>query len=300
VSFNVAIQRSARRIVGLGLAYDNELGGRMWAGAVERRLFNLALEGSTALFLGDFQQELYLGLRRNYQLGRQLMTPTFTTRLILESVRRFDASGEELNPAATREAIGFLGVERGFKSGWQFALGVTGHAWHELGQDRATVGVAARGLKATPSRVPVVQAGLLSTGLYNRADFDGSASLRKGPFQLRPRLRLGWGDHLPLQMTFPLGGEDGFPGLHLGERRGDREALLGLMFSYDLVGPFLARMEVVTGRSAFGGGLLDSQGWITGVRAGVVAQTPVGPVRLEYGVTEGRRDAVLVRLGRWF
>lgn len=300
VSFEVAIQRSARRSVGLGLAYDNEVGGRMWAGAVDRRLFNLALEGSTALFLGDLRQELYLGFRRNYQLGRQLMTPTFTTRLALESVRRFDADGEELNPAATREAIGFLGVERAFEPGWQLSLGVIGHAWHEPGQDRSTLGVAARGLKATASRVPVLQAGMLWTGLYYRADFDGSASLRTGRFQLRPRLRLGWGDRLPLPITFPLGGEDGFPGLHLGERRGDREALLGLMFSYDIAGPFLARLEVATGRSAFGGGLLDSPGWMTGVRAGVGAQTPVGPIRLEYGIANGGREAVFVRLGRWF
>jgi NTE family protein len=300
ISFDVAIQRSARRIVGLGLAYDNELGGRMWAGAVERRLFNRALEGSTALFLGDFRQELYLGLRRNYQLGRQLMTPTFTTRLALESVRRFDLDGDELDPAYTREAIGFLGVERAFEPGWQLALGVTGHAWHQPAQDRSTLGVAAHVLKANPSRLPALQAGLLWTGLYQRADFEGLATARTGRLQVHPRLRLGWGNRLPLALTFPLGGEDGFPGLHLGERRGDREALLSLMVSYDLVGPFVARLEVATGRSAFGGGFFDSQGWMTGVRGGVGAQTPVGPMRVEYGVASGGRDAVFVRLGRWF
>jgi NTE family protein len=300
VSFDVTVQRSARRIVGMGLAYDNELGGRMWAGAVERRLFNLALEGSTALLLGDLRQELHVGLRRNYQLGRQLMTPTLSTRFALESVRRFDAGGKELDGAPIREVVGFLGVERVFERGWQLALGLTGHAWHEPGKDRSTVGVAARGLKATPSRLPIFHAGLLWTGLYSKAEVDGTAFLRMGRLQLGPRLRLGWGDDLPLQSTFSLGGTDGFPGLHLGELRGDREALLGLMFGYDLVGPFLARLEVATGRSAFGGGLLDSQGWITGIRAGIGAQTPVGPARVEYGVASGGRDAVFVRLGRWF
>ena len=71
----------------------------MWVGAVDRRLFHLALEGSTALFLGEFRKEVYLGFRRNYQLGRQLMTPAFTTRLATESVRRFDPDGEELGTA---------------------------------------------------------------------------------------------------------------------------------------------------------------------------------------------------------
>ena len=84
VAFDVSVRRAPRRVVGLGLAYDNELGGRMWVGAVDRRIFDVALEGSTALFLGEFRKELYLGFRRNYQLGRQLMTPTFTTRLATE------------------------------------------------------------------------------------------------------------------------------------------------------------------------------------------------------------------------
>jgi hypothetical protein len=124
--------------------------------------------------------------------------------------------------------------------------------------------------------------------------------LRTGPFQLQPRLRLGWGEHLPLQSTFPLGGDDGFPGLHLGERRGDREALLGLMFTYDLISPFVVRVEAVTGRSATGGGLLDSTGWLAGIRGGVGAHTPVGPIRVEYGLASNGRGALFVRLGRWF
>ena len=300
VSFDLMPQRAARRIVGLGLAYDNELGGRMWAGAVERRLFDLALEGSTALFLGSFRQELYGGVRRNYQLGRQLMTPTLTARLALERVRRFDAVGKELDAATTREAIGFLGVERAIEPGWELALGVVGHAWHEPGQDRSTVGLELRGLKATPSRLPILQAGVLWSGVYRKAAIDGAVSLGTGALQVRPRLRVGWGQRLPLQATFPLGGNEGFPGLHLGERRGDREALLGLMFTYDLTGPFVARAEFVTGRSAMGGPLLNSDGWIAGVRAGVGAHTPVGPVRVEYGLTQHGRDAIFVRLGRWF
>jgi hypothetical protein len=105
---------------------------------------------------------------------------------------------------------------------------------------------------------------------------------------------------LPLQSEFALGGEDGFPGLHLGERRGDREALLGLMMTYDLAGPFVARLELASGRTRHGRDLVGSAGWLTGIRAGVGAHTPVGPVRVEYGVASTGRGAVFVRLGRWF
>lgn len=300
VSFDVSVRRSARRVAGLGLAYDNELGGRMWVGAVDRRVLDLALEGSGALFIGEFRKELYLGFRRNYQLGRQLMTPALTARLATESVRRFDLDGDEINPATTREGWGFLGVERSFGVGWELALGAVGHAWHEPGRDRSTLGASARVLKASRSGGRVLQAAVVWTGLYHRADFDGEASITAGPFRLRPRARLGWGEQLPLQGSFPLGGDDGFPGLHIGERRGDREALLGLMLTYVLKRPFVGRLELVTGRSAVGGPLLGTDGWIVGARAGIGAETPVGPVRFEYGVGSGGRGAVFVRLGRWF
>lgn len=300
VAFDVSVQRAPRRVVGLGLAYDNELGGRMWVGAVDRRVFDLALEGSTALFLGEFRKELYLGLRRNYQLGRQLMTPAFTTRLATESVRRFEPDGDELGTVFTREALGFLGVERSFDAGWRVALGLSAHAWHEPGRKRSTLGVGAQGVKAGRSGGQVLGIDLIWTGLYHRAAFDGHVSVKTGSFRLEPRLRLGWGERLPLQATFPLGGEDGFPGLHLGERRGDREFVLSALLTYSLKGPFVGRVELAAGRSAFGGGILASGGWLAGARAGLGAETPVGPVRFEYGITHGGREAVFVRLGRWF
>jgi predicted acylesterase/phospholipase RssA len=300
VSFHVSVRRSARRVAGLGLAYDNELGGRMWVGAVDRRTLNLALEGSAALFIGEFRKELYAGLRRNYQLGRQLMTPALTARLASESVRQFDSEGEEVAPSKTREAVGFAGMERAFSAGWQAAIGAIGHSWHEPGRNRSTLGGSIRVLKANLSGIRLAQASLLWTSIYRRADFDGEGYARVGPIRLRPRLRLGWGQHLPLQATFPLGGEDGFPGLHIGERRGDREVLLDLLITYPLRGPFVGRLEFATGRSAVGGPFLDESGWEVGGRVGLGAETPVGPVRFEYGLADRGRGALFVRLGRWF
>jgi hypothetical protein len=116
---------------------------------------------------------------------------------------------------------------------------------------------------------------------------------------LRPRLRFGWGEDLPLQSSFQLGGEDGFPGLHIGERRGDREILVDLLVTYPLKGPFVGRLELASGRSAAGGPMFSSDGWLAGGRLGIGAETPVGPVRFEYGVS-GSHDAYFVRLGRWF
>jgi predicted acylesterase/phospholipase RssA len=300
VSFDVSVRRTARRVAGLGLAYDNELGGRMWVGAVDRRLFDLSLEGSSALFLGEFRKELYLGFRRNYQLGRQLMTPTLTVRLATESVRRFDADGDELEAEDTREALGFAGLERSFEHGWQAALGVSGHDWQEPGRDLSTLGATARVTKMSRSRGQVFEADLLWTGVYQQAGLDGEAAITLGGLRLRPRLRLGWGDRLPIQARFPLGGDEGFPGLHLGERLGDREALVSVLLTYPLKRPFVGRLEFATGRSGVGGPLIDAEGWLAAARVGIGAETPVGPVRFEYGATTHGRGAVFVRLGRWF
>jgi NTE family protein len=300
VVFHLVVHRAPRRVAGLGIAYDNELGGRAWIGLVDRRFLGFALEGSTAVLLGELRREISAGLRRNYQLGRQLLRPTATIRLATEKVRRFEPDGDELDPARTREAIGFLGAERALDPSWEIALGAEGHAWHEPQGDHSTAGVVARVTRVTRARGRVLQAEVLWTGIYPRLAFEGQLLARMGVVRFTPRLRLGWGEHLPLQAGFPLGGDDGFPGLHLGERRGDREAMLGLMFSFPLKGPLLGRVELAGGRTAVGGAFFGESGWDAGVRAGIGADTPVGPVRFEYGLATRGRDAFFVRLGRWF
>jgi hypothetical protein len=301
IEFTLALHRAARRVAGLGIAYDNELGGRMWAGLVDRRFLGRAIEASGALFLGELRRELAVGFRRNFQLARQLVNPALTLRLANEDVRRFDADGNELSQAFTREAIGFAGVERILTGGWEVALGIEGHAWHQPGpRDQSTLGAVGRVVRASRARGKVFQTELLWTGVYQRAALETQLEGRLGVVRVLPRLRLGWGDDLPLQAGFPLGGDDGFPGLHLGERRGDREAMLGLMLSVPVKGPLLARMELAGGRTASGGSLFGAGGWLGGVRVGVGAETPLGPLRLEYGRATVDRDALFVRLGRWF
>ena len=301
VSLNIAVRRSARRVAGLGLAYDNELGGRMWAGIVDRRLFGRALEASGALFLGELRRELLLGLRRNYQIGRQLVNPAAIARLANEDVRRFDERGHEIGQAFTREAVGFIGLERSLARGWDLAAGVEGRAWDEPRRaGDGTAGLVVRVVGATRQRGRVLQAELQWTGMYRRAAVEASTSSRLGVVRVRPRVRIGWGDGLPLQIGFPLGGEDGFPGYHIGERRGDREAMVGVLFTTTLKGPLLARVELAAGGTDANSIRFSGGGWTAGARAGLGAETPVGPVRFEYGLALRGRGALFVRLGRWF
>jgi NTE family protein len=300
VGFALSMRRASRRVVAIGLGYDNELGGRMWAGAVSRRVFGLALEGSAALFLDGFRKELYTGFRRKFQIVRQLMDPTLTIRLATEDIRRFDADSDELEELDTREVLGFAGVERVFPDGWEAALGLHGHAWREpVRGDLSTLGIAARAIRVSRTHGQVVRAEAVWSGVYQRAQVEAELPGRFGVVRFTPRVMVGWGDDLPIQLAFPLGGDDGFPGLHIGERRGDREAMLGLMFTVPLKGPLLGRVEFAGGRTANGGPLFGDDGWVGGVRAGIGADTPVGPVRFEYGYSTEDRGAVFVRLGDW-
>jgi NTE family protein len=300
VGFDLSLRRATRRVVAIGVGYDNELGGRMWVGAVDRRVFGVALEGSGAVFLDGFRKELYAGLRRKFQIARQLMDPTLTLRLATEDIRRFEADGDELADSETREALGFAGVERDLSNGWEVAVGIRGHAWSEPARDDlSTLGIAARAIRVSRTRGQVVHAEGVWSGVYQLARVEAEVLQRFGVVQFTPKVMLGWGDDLPIQLAFPLGGHDGFPGLHLGERRGDREAMAGLMFTAPLKGPLLGRVEFAAGRTASGGPLLSDDGWVGGVRAGIGADTPVGPVRFEYGYSTEDRGAVFVRLGDW-
>jgi hypothetical protein len=300
VALDLTTRRTSRRVVAIGLAYDNELGGRMWAGAVDRRVFGLALEGSGGLLLDGFRKELHAGFRRKFQLVRQLMDPVLTVGLATEDIRRFDEDGDELDELETREAFGFAGVERVFPHGWELSLGLRGHAWREPARkDLSTLGVAARAIRVNRTRGRVVRADAVWTGVYQRARLEAELLGEFGSVRVMPRVMLGWGNDLPIQLAFPLGGDDGFPGLHIGERRGDREAMLGLMFTAPVRGPLLGRIEFAGGRTASGGPLLGDGGWVGGIRAGIGAETPVGPVRFEYGYSTEDRGAVFVRLGDW-
>ncbi len=65
-------------------------------------------------------------------------------------------------------------------------------------------------------------------------------------------------------------------------------------------GPLVGRLEVGLGRSALGGPLISDTGWVAGARIGLGAETPVGPVRFEYGAINEGRGTYFVRLGRLF
>lgn len=300
LTLSVHVRTTPKRLAAVGAVYDNDLGGRMWVGGVDRTLLNHSLELAGALLLGELRNELALGLR-SAPAGRRPITPVLTARFARESVRQFDANGDQMPSVDIREAVGFAGLEDNVGGRWTIALGTEGRIWHDpMRGDRQAVGLAGRVTSGAFQGDPGVSVEAAWTGQYRYAAVDAAVGIHAGKLEIRPGIRYGLGKDMPPQLSFMLGGWDGFPGLHIGELRGDREALGRLLLTYPIFGGFRLRAELATGAIATGGDSWPETGWRLGGRVGIGTSTPIGPIRIEYGRTGPDRGQIMVRIGRWF
>ena len=199
-----SLRRAARRVAGLGLAYDNELGGRMWAGVVDRRFLGLALEGSGARVPrraspravrwgsgGTIRSAASSSIRRS-PCGWPTRTSAASTRRARRSARRLHA-----------EAVGFAGIERPLADGWE-ARGRAWKAtlWDEPGRaDRSTAGAT-----FAPSEPPPTADGTLAPSSPGPGCTSGPPSrarqraARRGAPVAAASARLGRGSAAPARL----------------------------------------------------------------------------------------------------
>lgn len=300
VSFDMQPRPAPRWVAGVAVAYNNDRGGKLWLGTVNRALFVQGLEGSAFLFLGRFRQELFAGLRNIKRLGSYGVTPALSASGAFEDVRQFDAQGNEQPAIPVDELVGFLGLERRFHGRWSVAFGFEARLWNEADISDRAAGGHLRVVRTSRNAESRLVADVVATAVYRRVAVLLAPTFDVDRWSLRPYARLGWGEGLPAQLQFPLGGMAGFPGLHIGERLGDREFDLGLIARHTIKGLVFVSGEVAVGRTAFGGGLLAGNGWLLGGRIGLGADTPFGPIGVDYGLTDGGRNLLLFRYGRWF
>jgi hypothetical protein len=75
VALAPVLELAPRRAVGAGLAWDGDLGGRAWAGMVDRRVagrpMEIALRGAT----GEWRQDAYVELRKGVEDVRDARAP---------------------------------------------------------------------------------------------------------------------------------------------------------------------------------------------------------------------------------
>lgn len=299
ITFRAQKVAAAGRVAGIGIAYDHDLGGRLWLGALDRVTVR-GVEGSGIVTLGRYRTDFTGTAAAHLGVRRVSLMPLASIVLRAENVRQFTDEATSFTTADVREAIGFAGAEWARSGSWRVRLGAQANFWHTPeGENRSTGGLTLTG--GTEPGVRLRGNGQLTwLGDYRFARIEMGTTITTGALIVEPMARVGVGDRLPIQATFELGGPDGFPGLQIGERRGDREALMQIQSMMRVLGPVGARLLLATGRSAVGGGLLNRDGWLLGARIGVGATTPIGPVAFEYGFASNGRRAAFIRVGRWF
>ena len=306
LALRLDVRQAPRRAAAFGAAYDNTMAGRLWFGAADRRLFGTPIEGGARIGIGQYRQDLELALMYAFPISYRYSPLLVTAGIAREEIRVFTQDAE-LPAITTREFRLFAGTGRRRERGWRFRLGPELLVWHEDTRgDRTSFG--GRGVlerMGAPAGVLLRLDGAVTTA-YESAAAEAAVGFGIGSLLVQPRVRFGWAsDATPLQSTFPLGGDEGFPGLRLTERRGVQELLFGLAFKHPVVGPVAVRLEGMAGAVASGDGFLrrgsgyDGE-WLEGVRGGLEIRTPIGPVRLEEGVNSKSEWEGFVRVGSWF
>jgi len=307
VSLGTVVQPAAPRLAAAAFAYDNTLSGRLGIAYLDHSLFGSPLEASSRLGLSPLKDDLGFSVRRYFGVGRSRVAPTFTGYLSRERIIRYDADGEEQGRPLTREAVMFAGVERDFGSNWVLQLGFDGRLWHDADTaavaSDSTLNGRSGGVRFRATHYPGMtysSAEVVWSGTFQRLEGEFDVDLRSGKLTLTPAIHAGWGAALPVPSLFSLGGNEGFPGLHIDELRGDRSLLASVQGTWPLLGQLSFRLLLAAGRSATGGPFLDGDHWLGGLRAGVGINSPLGPARVEYGFATNGRTNLLLRLGRWF
>jgi hypothetical protein len=283
------------------------MSGRLWIGGVDRTLFKGDAEGVGLLKLGAYEQDGLVFIRRRALIGKAYLPVSFGVYVAHQSVRIFDGANEKPS-AETQEVSGFWGLKQDPIIGrWQGEIGLAEYLWREPGRGtRGSFGMRAAIFRARNDADLGNLIEVIGLGDYQRARLDLSHVLDISGLEIRSRMRVGWGNHLPIQHTFTLGGEDGFAGYRITELRGSQEVFGSLLLRHKLNGIVKARLEGMVGSIGDGDGFLMKRtdtyfGAVkAGLRIGVEAATPLGPIRAEEGFSGDGHRALLVRFGYWF
>ena len=307
VSFNVKFEQAPQRAFGAGFAFDQFMSGRLWIGGVDRTLFKGDAEGVGLLKLGAYEQDGLFFIRRRALIRKTYLPVSFGVYVAHESVRIFDGANEKPS-AETQEVSGFWGLKQDPIIGrWQGEIGLAEYLWREPGRGtRGSFGMRAAIFRARNDADLGNLIEVIGLGDYQRGRLDLSRVVEISGVEIRPRVRVGWGNRLPIQHTFTLGGDDGFAGYRITELRGSQEVFGSLLLRRRLNGIVKARLEGMIGSIGDGDGFLTKRtdtyfGAVkTGFRIGVEAATPLGPIRAEEGFSGDGHRALLVRFGYWF
>lgn len=306
VAFRPAFLERPERSVGVGLDYVTSVGPHLWTGVIDRRLGMSQVEGTALLEVSEIRQELTLGARRTTRLLGLSTHPTARFSVAREQVRFFGADHVVLPGREVDETRLLLGFERALTWGGRYRWGLESHLWKTRDEPLLNA-VGAHGqfwwLRTNGTPIVFMDADLNSR--YERVLFTANTVRRFGKrWTWIPSVRVGFGNDLPAQETFSLGGYNGFPGYKVFEARGTVENSTSMLFKYHLTGPISLTAESVGGAifdadTVRGALTLPVDKFVDGNRYGVEVETLLGPVRLDIGHnTTGRQQATL-SIGTW-
>jgi NTE family protein len=287
-----------RRRAVFGAAFDADLGGRLWAGVVDRALVSPAWEGSAAVAFGANRLSFDAGFRRRFPVAP--LVPTLALTAARERAEYFD--GDLVGADAVGwQANGFLGLELVLPRGWSAAAGGGMVLWDDTDEpSRGAPFGSVRILRLGQPGERLAEASFTATPDWMFARAALAFRGRWGRLRFTPSLRAGWGEDVPIAFTEPLGGWTGFPGLPMGDRRSEREAYAGLGASFPVAGPVSVIGEAAAGRSRPLTRALHADDVVAGGRIGVGVRSRFGPILIAWGRNDEGGEQWVVRVGEWF
>jgi predicted acylesterase/phospholipase RssA len=247
-------------------------------------------------------------------LTRDLLRPVFSLTGTREIVRFYDPGGHEVARTSGKDIVAIAGITLALSHEWQGVVGQMTQLWREELDSTdlthvATGGVLRLARLFTPrtsgpdhSTVPAIVGELLWTDHYRRALISTDLMTERRGFELRFRGSAGAGRHLPVPAELTLGGPLGFPGVLTGERRGDHVGFASLAISRAVIGPVHWRVELGRGYAGWTdetptGVVRNAEPWVRGLDAGIASESPIGPFTLSFGVANGPRRVLKLRVG---
>ncbi len=312
VRFDVTVDRTPSRLTALGMAYDNDMVGRLWVGVAQRGVFGTEYAGGFAGAFGKYRQELTMSIERQQAALSQVMPLRVRLNVANEDVRQLIIVGTdllELSPINTNEALLSIGVGNRLKD-FEWDLAAIGHTWMEPTRGRTMAGgLYGRIRRPLDEENDVFRVEGWVTNEYLQGTLALGTTMTFGGFELRPHVLVGWGQRLPQQRWFTLGAWDGFPGFRTGENRGEHTVLGSLAMRQKLTSIIRLRLDFDAGIISFGDVVLGRQAdplaayagtWYYGARLGIEARTPLGRIIVQEGRNNDGRRQLFVRIGRWF
>ena len=312
VAFNPIIRWADQRTIGVGGAYDNDLGAQAWVAIANRHAILHrgfpALESGGRLTVGTRRQEGFISLRRSDTDVRYSISPFALLMVARENepffVENPSSPSAKVDLPTVLEQLLQLGVDVPVSPMWTVQTGPLIRRWHggltDSARTATPIGVALRIDHGDETRRQFGRLDLECNQRYRRASGRFSLITSTRVARFTSTIRAGATSvEAPYTAWFLLGGTEGFPGLNVRESIGTWTASYMLDAARHLYGPLNTQVTGMTGtvsRSAdraFGGA------WLFGARVGIGADSPIGPIRLQYGLSTTGRRQWFARIGRW-